>query len=66
MLINQQPISVDLSKLSDIVKHDVVKKTEYNADIKYIEDKMSGITSLATTTALNLKTNEIKNYSYCC
>ena len=30
--------NVDLSKLSNIVKNDVVKKTEYNAMIKNIED----------------------------
>ena len=27
------PISIDLSKLSNVVKNDVVKKTEYNAKI---------------------------------
>ena len=30
---------VDLSKLSNVVKNDVVKKTEYNARIENIEDK---------------------------
>ena len=30
---------LNLSKLSDVVKNDVVKKTEYNAKIKNIEDK---------------------------
>ena len=33
------PVSVDLSKLSDVVKNDVVKKDVYNAKIKTIEDK---------------------------
>ena len=28
------PVSVDLSKLSDVVKHDVVKKDVYNTKIK--------------------------------
>ena len=28
------PVSVDLSKLSNVVKNEVVKKTEYNAKIK--------------------------------
>ena len=32
------PISVDSSKLSDLVKFDVVKKDVYNAKIKNIED----------------------------
>ena len=27
------PVSIDLSKLSNVVKNDVVKKTEYNAKI---------------------------------
>ena len=31
-------VPVDLSKLSDVVKNDVVKKTEYNGKIKSIED----------------------------
>ena len=33
------PVSVDLSKLSDVVKNDVVKKDAYNAKIKNIEIK---------------------------
>ena len=50
--------SVDLSKLS--VKNEVVKKTEYNAKIKDIEDKIPDITNLATNTTLNAKINEVK------
>ena len=42
------PVPVDLSKLSDFVKNDVVKKDEYNAKIKNIEDKIPSITNLAT------------------
>ena len=30
------PVPVDLSKLSNVVKNEVVKKTEYNANIKYL------------------------------
>ena len=33
-------LGVDLSKLSDAVKNDVVKKDVYNAKIKNIEDKI--------------------------
>ena len=33
------PVPVDLSKLSDVVKNDVIKKDAYNAKIKHIEDK---------------------------
>ena len=51
---------VDLSKLSNVVKNEVVKKTEYNAKIKNIEDKIPDITNLATKTTLNAKINEVK------
>ena len=37
------PVPVDLSKLSKAVKNEVVKKTEYNAKIKNIEDKIPDI-----------------------
>ena len=52
--------AVDLSKLSNVVKNDVVKKTEYNAKIKNIEGKMPDITNLATKTTFNDKFNEVK------
>ena len=55
------PVPVDLRKLSDLVKIDVVKKDVYNVKIKYIEDKIPNITNLATNTTLNAKINEIKN-----
>ena len=45
-------VPVDLSKLSDVVKNYFVKKILYNAKIINIEDKISDITNLATTTAL--------------
>ena len=51
---------VDLSKLSSVVKNDVVKKTEYNAKIKNIVDKITGITNLAIKTTLTAKINEFK------
>ena len=54
------PPPVDLSKLSDVIKNDVVRKDVYNAKIKTIEDKIPGITNLATNTTLNAKLNEIK------
>ena len=34
------PVAVDLSKLSDALKHDVLKKDAYNTKIKIIEDKI--------------------------
>ena len=56
--------AVDLSKLSNIVKNDVVKKDVYNAKIKNIEDEIPNITSLATKTTLNAKINEVKGEKY--
>ena len=53
-------VSVDLSKLSHVVKNDVIKKDVYNAKIKNIEDKKSDITNLATITTLNANINEVK------
>ena len=42
------PVPVDLSKLSDVVKNDVLKKDVYNSKMKNIEDKTPNITNLAT------------------
>ena len=53
-------IPVDLSKLSDAVKNDVVKKDVYNVKIKDFEDKIPDTTKLATNTTLNAKINEVK------
>ena len=54
------PVPVDLSRLSDVVKNDVVKKDAYNAKIKNIEDKIPDITDSATNASLNAKINEVK------
>ena len=54
------PVPVDLSKLNNVVKNEVVKKTEYNAKIKNIENKIPDITNLATKAILNTKINEVK------
>ena len=59
--IDKLPVPVDLSKLSDLVKNDVVKKDVYNAKIKDIKDNIPDITNLATTAVLNAKVNEVKN-----
>ena len=53
------PAHVDLSKLSDVVKNDVLKKDACNAKIKNIENRTPDITNLATNTTLNTKINEI-------
>ena len=52
------PGPTDLSKLSDVVKNEFVKKDVYNAKIKNIEDKIPDIINLA---ALVDKINEVKN-----
>ena len=49
---------VNLIKLSDVVKNDVVKKDVYNGKIKNIEDKIPD--NLATNTSLNAKINGVK------
>ena len=53
-------VPLDLSKLSDSVKNDAVKKGVDNNKIINIADKIPGITNLATNTTLNAKTNEVK------
>ena len=54
------PVHVDLSRLSDVVNNDVVKKDVHKAKTQNIENKMSDITNLATITVLNAKANEVK------
>ena len=39
------PVRADLNKLNDVVKNDAVKKIEYIAKIKVIEDKIPDITN---------------------
>ena len=34
----------DLTKLTDVVKNDVVKKTDYNAKVNSIENQIAGVT----------------------
>ena len=55
------PVPVDLSKLSDVVKNNVIKKDVFNAKIKNIEDKIPDIANFAANTTLNAKINEVKN-----
>ena len=54
-------LPVNLSKLSDVVKNDVVEKDVYNVKIKDIKDKIPDITNLYTNNILNAKINEVKN-----
>ena len=57
------PVPVDLSKLSNVVKNDVIKKTDYNAKITEIENKIPDISNLATKTSLNTVENKIPDTS---
>ena len=50
----------DLIMIYNVVKNNVVTKTEYNAKIKNIEDKLSDITNLATKITVNAKIHEDK------
>ena len=54
------PVLVDLSKLSDAVKIDFVKRNAYNAKIKNTEDKIPYITNFGAKTTLNVKIYEVK------
>ena len=49
-------VPADLAKLSNVVKNDVVKKTDYNAKVTSIEGQIVGVTENTTD---NL--NDIKN-----
>ena len=51
------PVPIDLSKLSNVVKNDVVNKDVCNAKIKNIEDKTCDITSLPNHASLNAQIN---------
>ena len=53
------PVPTDLSKLSNVVKNDVIKKTHYDSKITEIENKIPDISNLATKTALNTVDNKI-------
>ena len=53
------PIPDDLSKLSNAVKNDVVKKSDHDAKITEIEGNIPNISNLATKTALNTIENKI-------
>ena len=57
-------VPVDLSRLSDVVKNDVVKNDVHNAKI-IKEDKIPGITNLATNTTLCANINEVNDYNCC-
>ena len=45
----------DLAKLSNVVKNDVVKKTEYNAKVTIIESQIAGVTKNTTDNLNDIK-----------
>ena len=51
------PTPIDLNKLIDVVKNNIVKIGVYIANIKYIADNISAITNLATDASLSGKIN---------
>ena len=53
------PVPVGLSKLSDVVKNDIVKKNDCNAKLAEIENKIPDISNLANKNALNTVENKI-------
>ena len=57
------PVPADLSKLSDVVENDVVKKTDYNAKIADVEGTIPDISNLATKPPLNTVENKIPDTS---
>ena len=52
------PVPVDLSKLSNVVKNDVIKKTAHNTKIAEIVGKIPDISNLATKTSLTSVENK--------
>ena len=57
------PAPDDLSKLSNVVANDVVKKTDYNNKITEIEGKIPNTSTLATKTTLTSIENKIPDTS---
>ena len=56
------PVPVDLSKLSDVVKNDAVKKDVYNPEKKNVEDKITDFINLVIKTTFNAKSFCSKSY----
>ena len=57
------PVPVDLTKLSEVVKNDVIKKIDYNTKITKIENKIPDLSNLATKTALTAVENKMPDPS---
>ena len=58
-----KPLPDDVSKLSNVVANEVIKKTDYNNKITEIEGKIPDISNLVTKTALTIVENKVPNIS---
>ena len=58
-----KPLPDDVSKLSNVVANEVIKKADYNNKITEIEGKIPDISNLATKTALTIVENKVPNIS---
>ena len=54
----------DLAKLSNVVKNDVVKKTDYNAKVTSIEGQIAGITKNTTDNLADITKLKAIDTSY--
>ena len=50
----------DLAKLTNVVKNDVVRKTDYNAKVSDIETKIQGVTRSASSNLAEINTLKTK------
>ena len=57
------PVPTGLSKLSNVVKNDVVKKTDHHTKVADIEGEIPDVSNLATKTALATVENKIPDVS---
>ena len=55
ILINLKTVPADLAKLSNVVKNNVVKKTDYNAKITSIEGQIAVVTKNTTDNLSDIK-----------
>ena len=58
-----ETIAVDLSKVSDVVKNDVVKKDSLNAEKNKVKNKIPNVTNWGATTAFTAVENKIPDHS---
>ena len=59
------PVPVDLSKLSEVIKNDVIKKDAYDANIKKIEIEIPNVANFATNGYLSANIYEVKGEIPC-